>query len=108
LTFKGRDGREARPAIRGRIHGNPRSRRSIRSNRIDPPNRAAAAGDLQASTPARDRAEISEEARLLNKLAEVPDVRMDRVAELRELIASGRYETPERIAKTVEKLLEEI
>jgi flagellar biosynthesis anti-sigma factor FlgM len=65
-------------------------------------------GDLQASTPARDRAEISEEARLLNKLAEVPDVRMDRVAELRELIASGRYETPERIAKTVEKLLEEI
>ena len=55
-----------------------------------------------------DRAEISEEARLLNKLAEVPDVRMDRVQELRELIASGRYETPERIAKTVERVLEEI
>ena len=55
-----------------------------------------------------DRAEISEGARLLNKLAEVPDVRMDRVQELRGLIASGRYETPERIAKTVDRILEEI
>jgi len=64
--------------------------------------------DVPANHPVRDRAEISEEARLLNKLAEVPDVRMDRVAELREMIASGRYETPERIAKAVEKILEEI
>lgn len=55
-----------------------------------------------------DSAEISGEARLLNKLAEVPSVRMDLVQELRELIASGRYETPERIERAVEKLLEEL
>lgn len=64
--------------------------------------------DSRPAASTGDRAEISEEARLLNKLAEVPDVRMDRVQELRELIASGRYETPERIAKTVERVLEEI
>ena len=55
-----------------------------------------------------DRAEISDQARLLNKLAEVPAVRTDRVHELRELIASGNYESPERIEKAVEKLLEEL
>ena len=64
--------------------------------------------ELDASKQVRDRAEISEEARLLNKLAEIPDVRADKVAELKELIASGRLETPERIAKTVERILEEL
>lgn len=55
-----------------------------------------------------DRLEISEVARLLDKLASVPDIRMDRVAELRALILSGQYETPEKIARTVEKILEEL
>ena len=65
-------------------------------------------GELDASKQVRDRAEISEEARLLSKLAEVPDVRLGKVNELKQLIASGRYETPERIEKTVERILEEI
>ena len=64
--------------------------------------------EIQVNAPVGDRAEISEVARLLNRLAEVPDVRMDRVQNLRELIAAGKFETPERIAGTVDKLLEEL
>jgi len=64
--------------------------------------------ELSATGPVADRAEISEVARLLNKLAEVPDIRMDRVAELRQLISSGQYETPERIAGAVDRILEEL
>lgn len=64
--------------------------------------------EIQVNGQVGDRAEISEVAQLLNKLAEVPDVRMDRVQLLRELIASGNYETPERIAGAVEKILEEL
>jgi len=64
--------------------------------------------EIQVSGHVGDRAEISEVARLLNKLAAVPDVRMDRVAELRQLIAAGQYETPERIAGAVDKILEEL
>lgn len=64
--------------------------------------------EIQVNGQVGDRAEISEVAQLLNKLAEVPDVRMDRVQHLRELIASGNYETPERIAGAVEKILEEL
>lgn len=55
-----------------------------------------------------DRVEISEVARLLDKLASVPEIRMDRVEELRALIESGKYETPERIAGAVERILEEL
>ncbi len=55
-----------------------------------------------------DRAEISEEAQLLARLAEVPDVRMEKVEELRELITTGRYESREKIEKAVDRLLEEL
>lgn len=64
--------------------------------------------ELGATGQVGDRAEISETARLLNKLAEVPDVRTDRVNEMRALIAANRFETPERIAGAVEKVLEEL
>ncbi|HVR75463.1 MAG TPA: flagellar biosynthesis anti-sigma factor FlgM [Planctomycetota bacterium] len=78
-------------------------------NRIDvhriPVERTAEIGSRE---PVRDRVEISEEARLLNKLAEAPDIRADRVEALRELIASGKFETPERISGAVEKILEEL
>lgn len=66
------------------------------------------ANEADASRQVRDRAEISEEARLLAKLAEVPDIRVDKVNELRDLIASGRYETAERIQKTAERILDEL
>jgi anti-sigma28 factor (negative regulator of flagellin synthesis) len=64
--------------------------------------------EIQVNGQVGDRAEISEVARLLNKLAEVPEIRADRVQALRDLIAGGSYETSERIAGTVEKILEEL
>ncbi len=58
--------------------------------------------------PRTDRADISENAQLLAKLRDVPPIREEKVAALRALIASGQYETPERIAGAVEKLLAEL
>lgn len=78
-------------------------------NRIDLDRlHAQRPSELNVNQPVGDRAEISEVARLLNKLSEVPEIRMDRVAELRELIQSGRYETAERIQQAVDKILEEL
>ena len=78
-------------------------------SRIDPQRMAPErTGGPESAGKVGDRAEISEAARLLNMLASVPDVRMDRVRELQELITSGQYETPERIERAVEKLLEEL
>ena len=55
-----------------------------------------------------DSVEISDHARFLAKLSEVAPMRLEKIEALRELIASGKYETPERIAGAVTKLLEEL
>lgn len=55
-----------------------------------------------------DRVEISEHARLLEKLSRVPAVRQEKVRALREMIESGNFETPERIRGAVERLLQEL
>lgn len=78
----------------------------IEFHRIQPQSAADPTPVVQG--PVGDRVEISEVSRLIDKLAEVPDIRMDRVQELRALIQADRFETPERIAGAVEKILEEI
>jgi negative regulator of flagellin synthesis FlgM len=62
---------------------------------------------LSAATPARDRVEISNHSRLLEALSRVPEIRAERVDELRRIIESGDFETPERIEGAVVKILEE-
>ena len=63
-----------------------------------------------SSTPApsSDRAEISSVARYLSMLREVPPIRQDKVDALRALIEAGQFETPERIAGAVDRILEEL
>jgi len=62
----------------------------------------------QSLKDSSDSVEISDHARFLAKLRDVPPVRREKIEALRELIASGKYETPERIAVAVTKLLEEL
>ena len=57
--------------------------------------------------PRTDQVEISKEARVRQKIAEAPDVRTDRIAELKALIDSGEYETDERIAGAVDRIIDE-
>ena len=61
-----------------------------------------------ASSGIGDRVEISDHARLLERLSQVPAIRAERVEALKAEIAAGVYETPERIAGAVEKLLAEL
>ncbi|MEZ6094758.1 MAG: flagellar biosynthesis anti-sigma factor FlgM [Pirellulaceae bacterium] len=54
-----------------------------------------------------DQVEFSQEAQMMmNGVGS--DFRADKVADLRMQIASGRYETPEKIELAVERLLDEI
>jgi anti-sigma28 factor (negative regulator of flagellin synthesis) len=74
------------------------------------PQRVSVPGSEQTGEPsqAADRIEISERARFLEKLSQVPSVRAERVEELQRLIAAGEFESPERIAGAVDRILEEI
>ncbi len=66
-------------------------------------------GPAQSQAPAAaDEVSISSAAQFLDQVRELPDVRTDRVAALREAIASGTYETEQRLSSALDRLLDEI
>lgn len=55
-----------------------------------------------------DRVEISNMARFLGAVKNVPEIRTDKVNEIRRQIQDGSYESEEKIRVAVEKFLEEV
>lgn len=55
-----------------------------------------------------DRVEISEMALFLDKISRLPDIRREKVEAVREQIARGTYETPEKMEKAIENLMREL
>ena len=56
----------------------------------------------------QDEVSISSAARLLGEIQNDPSVRAERLAEIRQAIADGVYETPAKLEAALLKLLEEI
>src|SRR4051812_13388869 len=54
-----------------------------------------------------DRVDISDRARFLNKLASLPDIRQDVVDRLRDQVAAGDYDTPDKLDQALSSLLDE-
>ncbi len=52
--------------------------------------------------------DMAEQLELLAKVRRLPDIRFEKVQEMRELIARGEFETPERIEGTARRLMEEL
>jgi negative regulator of flagellin synthesis FlgM len=55
-----------------------------------------------------DEVNISEAAQLVEQVQQLPDIRADRVAAVRQQIAAGTYETGDKLSAAVERLLDEI
>ena len=49
-----------------------------------------------------------ETLRLLAKVSRMPDIRFDKVQRMKELMAAGKLETPERIDGAAERMIEEL
>lgn len=62
----------------------------------------------EIARPVADRVEISDHARHLERLRSLPDVRAAKVDSIRTSIASGTYETPERMKVALQRLLEDL
>ncbi len=60
------------------------------------------------SAPIQDELQISDAAQLLDKVNEIPEMRMERIEQIRAEIANGTYETPEKLDIAIERLLDEI
>ena len=71
-------------------------------------NRAAANPPRPATAASGDKLEISEAARLALSTTDAPDIRQDRVNQIRQAIADGTYETEERLSAALDGFLDEI
>ena len=78
---------------------------AIRAPHVTPPPEATR---VDRATGGSDEVEISSAARLLDAVRNLPEIRQDRVREIREAIAEGTYETDEKLQIALERLLEEI
>ena len=71
---------------------------------------STATGGTQSSQDAgrtgQDTVQISDFARYLGEIKNLPDIRQGKVDSVRAQIASGNYETPDKIDAVVNSLLE--
>ncbi len=55
-----------------------------------------------------DQLDISPQADLVSRVRDLPDIRDDRVADIRQQIAAGTYETGDKLDLALSRLLDEI
>jgi negative regulator of flagellin synthesis FlgM len=55
-----------------------------------------------------DRVELSDHARFMEKLRSMPPVRADKIAQIRAEIEAGTYESDEKLATAMDRLLEDL
>ena len=76
--------------------------------RIEGPRHPSQVDPSALSSPApADRIEISEHARLVSEALFLPDVRAERVQEMKRLLESGRFDTEARLEGALQRFLEE-
>jgi negative regulator of flagellin synthesis FlgM len=77
---------------------------------VGPPHSSRVAKPASPSHPApiQDELEISDVGRFVDQVRDLPEVRHDRVNEIRAKIADGTYETDEKLDIALGRLLNEI
>lgn len=70
--------------------------------------RTQAAPSASSAGLPQDHLEISSVGRMLEQIQDLPEIRHEKVAALRKAIASGTYDTPDRMNLALDRLLDEI
>ncbi|MBX3377654.1 MAG: flagellar biosynthesis anti-sigma factor FlgM [Phycisphaeraceae bacterium] len=83
------------------------------AGRLDPVNEAAPRVAIDRPAPGRverpsDRVELSDRARLLSKLSQLPAVRQDLIDQVRRQIEAGEYDTPGRLDAALDGLVDDL
>lgn len=76
------------------------------------PAAAAKAGNTQPTKAAeasagQDRVEISRMAHYLSLVADMPEIRTDKVLQVRQALENGAYDTDSRLSAAVDRFLDE-
>lgn len=83
------------------LHG-PQALTAPHTPRPSEPSAASSAGQIQ------DELSISDAGRLMEQAQQMPDIRWDRVNQLRAQIAEGTYETDDKMQVALGRMLNEI
>ena len=75
---------------------------------IEPGLTPKTAGPAVSSSPTSDTVEISQQARIAAKLASLPEVRTDLVAQVKAEIEAGTYDTQEKLDIAISRMLNEL
>jgi len=62
---------------------------------------------VHAGSP-RDHVEISPLGQMLDGIGQLPEIRQERVDEIRQQLSAGSYESTEKLEVAVDRLLEEL
>ncbi len=62
---------------------------------------------VQAGTP-RDHVEISPLGQMLDGISRLPEIRHEKVEEIRQQIAAGSYESPAKLELALDRLMDEL
>lgn len=84
-----------------RIHGPQAINAPHRTSPAKPPAEAG-------QTASTDQLDISPQADMVSRARELPEVRSERVAEIKAAIEGGTYDTAEKLDIALDRLLDEI
>jgi len=84
-----------------RVHG-AQSIGAPHTSRLSQPQAPSQPGAIQ------DELQISDAGQLVDQVRQLPEIRQDRVDQVRAAIAEGTYETDEKLEVAVGRLLDEI
>lgn len=73
-------------------------------NRVQQPTTPAASTHIDTT----DELQLSPAAQMAGKLSEIPDIRWERVNQIKAAIADGTYMTDEKMGVALDRLLDEI
>ncbi len=82
--------------------------RDLRRKLVHQDLEAELAWEAPGPPPMTDGPDLSDSLRLLEKVRRLPEVRFEKVEEMRRLIDRGEFETEERIDGTVRRLMDEL
>jgi negative regulator of flagellin synthesis FlgM len=96
----------------GLTHGLGAAGAAHRVNEAAAAYRTSAQSEIAPSAPrwaeGRDRVELSDHARHLDAVRALPDVRMAKIEAIKQAIASGTYESPEKLQSAIDGLLRDV
>ena len=90
----------------GPVQGSGPVRSAIPAASTAPANPAAPNAAQSPLTSPRDELEISAAGQMLDRLSESPEVRAERIAQIKEAIENGDYDTDEKLEAALSRMFE--